>query len=259
MRRLFLLVLLFWTFSLSAQELLMSGVNQGESLYIRNPYLADSGRFCVSDIYINGKKTKANLKLTAINVPFDGIQIFSPVVIRVKHDTLCKPRIVNPDAIVYHSSFKFDSVTVNDTLLHWYTKGDALGGKYEVEQLHNGLWNVVKEQPAKGKFNGARYAYFPEHYSGGNKYRVKYILPDGRYIYSFEQEVLYYPELITFSPKSVTEGITLSRAARYEILDSRGDVILQGQGKYIPLRLLRPGDYGIMIEGQEFAESFVKK
>ena len=257
MKRVVPFVLLLMSLGVSGQELSMTGVYKGESLYIKNPYLADKGQFCVNAVYVNGTKTTANLQLTAINIPFRGVQIFSPVKVLIHHDTLCQPRIVNPDAINYHSSFKFDSVTVNDTTVHWYTKGDAVGGKYVVEQMHNGLWNELKELPAKGKFHGARYVYFPEHYEGGNKYRIRYHLPDGRYQYSYEEEHIFYPQPVTFSPRSVTDAITLSRACSYEILDSNGDVILQGTGKVIPLRRLQPGDYGIVLEGQ--AESFIKK
>ncbi|MFY0627275.1 MAG: hypothetical protein JXR07_13325 [Reichenbachiella sp.] len=241
----------------SGQEINLTGVFIGKGLYIQNPYNADSGQFCIQEIKINDKDAKANLRLTAINIPFTGFDLYTPVSVSIIHGDSCKPRIVNPDAILYHSAFKFDSLVINDSIMHWYTKGDKAGAKYFIEKLDVDRWDVVKELRSKGRFQGAQYVYFPEHDDGGNKYRIKYKLPNGRYLYSMELEHYHYPEGVSFSPRVVKDVINLSRIARYEIMNIDGEVILQGESKKIPLRLLAPGNYSIIIEGDE--DTFIKK
>lgn len=252
------LIFLIWMVSQTCfgQELLLSGVYKGEGLYIQNPYDADSGQFCVQSIFINGKKTQTNLSLTAVRLAFRGIDLYTPVSVKVVHGDSCKPKIVNPEAILYHSNFKFDSLVLNDSIMHWYTKGDRRDGVFKIEKLSGEYWDVVKTLRSKGRFQGAQYVFFPEHDEGGNKYRIKYELPEGRYLYSVEMEHYHYPEGVTFSPRVVTDKMIFSREASYEIF--RGEEsILKGKAKEIPLRLLPPGDYSIVIEGEE--DTFVKK
>ena len=115
---------------------------------------------------------------------------------------------------------------------------------------------MLKVIPSKGLFNGAAYVYYPQYSEGGNKYRIKYELSSGRYLYSMEMEHDHYPQQIFFSPRVVTDQMTFSQEADYEIL-RQGKVILSGRAKSIPLRRLPPGDYAIVLDGK--ADTFVKK
>lgn len=240
-----------------AQEIVLTGVNKGEAVYVKNPYVISKAGFCVQSIFVNGKKSNANVNLTAIRLNLDEVELYSPVHIQVMHADSCQPRIVNPEAVLYYSSFKFDSLVMRDSVLHWYTKGDRRDGKFIIEKLKNQYWDEVQVVRPKGRFNGATYAYIPELADGGNKFRIKYELPDGRFLYSEEIEYYYYPQGVTFSPKVVTNMMYFSREARYEIMNSSGEIILQGTAKEIPLRRLEPGDYSINLEGE--LDTFVKK
>lgn len=245
-----------WTFA-HGQETAITGVFKGQSLYVQNPYDRTSNEFCINRIHINSRLVDINLRLSALKLNFKSIDLFTPVSVKIDHKESCKPKIINPEAILFHSSFKFDSLFLNDSILTWTTKGDRHEGNFTVEQLRGDFWDPVEKLRAKGIFEGTQYVYFPVHHDGGNKYRIKYSLPNGRFLYSKEMEFVYYPEPVTFSPKVVQDRITLSRNAEYEIMNSGGDVILRGQAKEIPLRRLKPGDYFIHIEGM--SESFVKK
>lgn len=261
MRNIIILLILIAPNLVSAQTdtTSITGVYKGHPLYIQNKYDVKYDEFCIEEVYVNNKVRRLNLNLSAIKLNFKGVDLFTPVSVRVIHGDSCTVRFVNPDAILYHSSFKFDSLSLNDSIMHWYTKGDRRDGLFIVEKLQNeDYWEEVKRIRAKGRFDGAQYVYFPEHEAGGNKYRIRYELPNGRFLYSKELEFSFYPEPITFSPKVVQDEIILSRSSVYEILDSGGNVILRGQGDEIPLRLLKPGDYSIVLEGQT-AETFIKK
>lgn len=256
-RKFLLIVILFSQFTVKGQETALTGVYQGNSLYIKNPYDAATDQFCIESISINKKEIDLDLKLSAIKLNFKNVDLFTPVAVKIRHKEGCKPRFINPESILFHSSFKFDSLFITDSLLMWRTKGDSREGVYLVEKLADSYWDEVSTVNAKGDFEGADYVYFPSYDEGGNKYRIKYSLPNGRFLYSQELEIYHYNEPITFSPKSVTDKITLSRHSDFEIMDAEGNVILSGSGREIPLRRLKKGDYRIYLEG--YSDTFIKK
>lgn len=252
---LFLLVLITWT--VSAQETALTGVFKGHSLYVQNPYNKDSAEFCVNDIVVNDKVVNLNLKLSALKLNFDKVELFSPVAVVINHKKYCTPRIVNPEAILYHSSFKFDSLFINDSLLTWHSKGDKRNGIFKIERLEDDYWETLTRIRAKGYFDGAQYVFFPEHKPEGNIYRIKYELPNGRYLYSEEMEHFQFPDEISFSPKNVEDVITLSQKAPYIITNEYGKEIMKGNAKTIPVGMLKPGEYNIEIEGN--SDTFTKQ
>ncbi len=252
------LIFIMWGFGeVLAQETVLTGVYQGNSLYIKNPYDAASDSFCIESISINKKNIQTDFKLSAIKLNFKDVGLFTPVVVKIKHKENCKPRFINPEAIRFHSSFKFDSLAITDSLIQWHTKGDSREGNYILEKLQGDYWQEITTIQAKGDFEGANYIYFPDYTEGGNKFRIKYTLPDGRYLYSSEMEVFFYKEPITFTPKSVTDKITLSRHSEFQIMNAEGEVILSGAGRVIPLRRLKKGDYTIYLDG--YTDNFIKK
>ncbi len=237
-------------------DLKMTGVFQGESLYVQNPYYSEISEFCVREVRVNKKRVNLNYQLSALKIDFTGVSMNSPVYIDVNHMAQCAPRIVNPLAIYYHSNFKYTKLLLNDSILYWETKGDSPEGKYHVEQLNGDYWAEVDVIDSKGVFEGTSYDFAPFHLSGSNKFRIKYQLPSGRYLYSDELEYVYYKEPITFNIAS--NRMIFSIATEYEILDSKGNTVIQGEGKEIPLRLMKPGEYVIFFDGGR-SESFVKK
>lgn len=253
----FLILLVLSTLTVSAQETALTGVFKGHSLYVQNPYNKDSAEFCINEILVNEKKVNVNLRLSALKINFKGVELFSPVAVQVKHKDYCKPKIVNPEAVLYHSSFKFDSLFLNDSLLTWHTKGDKRGGIFKIERLEDDYWEVLTRLRAKGYFEGAEYVFFPEHKADGNIYRIKYELPNGRFLYSQEMEFFHFPDNITFSPKEVTNEIRLSQKAPYIITNEYGKELMKGIAKVIPVAVLKPGEYFIEIDGNN--ESFTKQ
>jgi hypothetical protein len=256
MKRILLFLLVLTSLPILAQETGLTGVFKGHSLYIQNSYNKDSGEFCINEIYVNEKSVNLNLKLSALKVNFERVELFSPVSVKVIHKVYCSPKIVNPEAVLYHSSFKFDSLFLNDSLLTWHSKGDRRNGVFKIERLDDEYWETLTRIRAKGYFDGAQYVYFPEHKAEGNIYRIKYELPNGRYLYSEEMEHFQFPDDVSFSPKEVEDVITLSQKAPYIITNEYGKEIMKGNSKIIPVGMLKPGEYNIEIEGNN--DTFTK-
>lgn len=244
----------FWA---KAQEVAITGVFQGKPLFVQNPLSEGIDVFCVRGIYLNGRELAINLKRSALEIDFNGLDLYTPVSIRIMHDTICAPKIVNPQAIFWHSSFRFNSITFSEEEIRWTTRGERERALYIVEKLNGEEWMELTQLPSEGQFAASEYSYFPELSEGSNKFRVRYEASASNYLYSDEVEVVFYKEPITFSPKVVSDKMTLSRASPFEILNEREEVILTGNAKEIPLRLLKPGNYYIILDG--YKESFVKK
>ncbi len=231
----------------------LAGVFQGEPIYIKNPYNRETRQFCVADVYLNGSRLDLNYQLSALRVTFEGTDLFTPVSIRVVHrDSVCTSEIVNPLAVLFHSSYKFLNVYAADSGVYWTTEGEREVGTYLVEKLQNGIWVDEAEIPSKGKFESASYVHYPFYEVGPNKYRIKYDFGSGnRYLYSEEIEYQHYLDPVTFQPAVTNNRVYLSRSAYYEVFDAKGDMILSGTGTEIDIRFIRPGSYVVYFDNQQ--------
>lgn len=229
------------------------GVYQGKTLFIQNPYNPESRQFCISGIKINNRKLTINTQMSAIKLDFEELDTFTPVVIEIHHrDSLCKPVILNPDAISFHSTFSFREIFMSDSALLWKATGDHQQGKYILEKYQNGIWLERDTIHSSGKFEASQYIYYPHIDIGPNKYRVKYLFPNSdRYLYSREVDFHYYPDPVTFKPYKAVDYIHLSRSASYEIYDGGSNLVLTGSGIKIDVSDLPVGNYVIYFDGSD--------
>lgn len=238
------------------------GVYQGKTLFIQNPYNAVKRAYCLKQIMLNNNPLSLNYQLSAIKLDFEEYDLYTPITVTIWYaDTLCIPVIINPDAILFHTIFRFSDASLTDTSLTWSTKGERGIGAFEIEKLKNGTWNTQEIVKAKGIYEGANYFYLPKLEEGANKYRVKYHFPEGSrvdHLYSMEMDHDYYPEPIDFNPKSVKTRMYLSRYASYEIFNAKNELILTGEGLEIDLTKLRRGRYSIYFNGKD-PGTFVKE
>ena len=235
-------------------ETYLAGVYQGKTLFIQNPFKKEERVFCIREIRINERSLNINYNLSAIMLDFEGHDLYTPVKIRIIHaDTLCKPVIINPEAVLFHTIFRFLPIQLTDSALVWSTKGERGQGNFEVQHLRGGVWEVREIIKATGKYEGAEYLHQPDLEEGANKYRVRYNFPQEsrtEYLYSPEVELEYYPERIEFSPKSVKTHLYLSRTSHYEIYDQGNNLVQEGQGREVDVSELRKGRYVIYFKGR---------
>ena len=248
--------------SSSQLETNLAGVYQGETLFIQNPFNRVSSSFCIQEILINNKSLNINYDLSALQVDFKDFDLFTPVKIKIVHaDTSCYPSIINPQAVLFHTIFRFSNAQLTDSILSWSTKGEKGVGSFEVEHLNDAYWEVLEVIEATGDYSGAGYAFYPSLKEGANKYRVRYNFPEGsriKYLYSQELELEYYPDKIEFSPKSAKTHLYFSRTSYYEIYDQGNNLVLEGKGKEADVSELRRGRYVIYFDGS-FPRGFFKE
>lgn len=261
------LLFLLATFSIQAQEsnkleTNLAGVFQEKTLFIQNPYNRLTKEFCVQEVQINGKSVDMNYNLSALKLDFDRFDTFTPVKIKVLHkDSLCTPIIINPEAVLFHTIFRFAEISLSDSALYWFTKGERGIGQFEIEKLYNGIWVDQEVMEATGTYEGQAYVHYPKLEEGSNKFRVKYNFPSGSriaHLYSQEIEFEFYPERVEFKPKSAKTRLYLSRSTHYEIYDKGNTLVLEGQGSEIDVTVLRRGNYVIYFDGRD-PGSFIKE
>lgn len=245
------------TIPLFGQELQVTGVYQGKSIFVQNPLFVERSESCVTRITVNNVPLRLDYKSSALEVSFIEKELYVPVTVVIRHQPDCTPKILNEDAIRFHSAFSFTQLSLNDTALYWKTKGERMNSKFTVEKLFFDGWEYDQELASEGKFEGGEYAVFPDLKEGVNKFRIKYEVPSAdRYLFSEELEHVYYPEPIRIFPLTVTRTLNISRVADYEISTPEGYTILTGRGKVIELERLRRGEYFITVENT--IEKFTK-
>lgn len=262
----FALVVLISTFTFSqtdtGAETNLAGVYQGKTLFIQNPFDKNDRKFCIERIFINENELNINYRVSALKIDFSGYDLFTPIKIRLVHkDTLCIPTIINPEAVLFHTIFRFVDVSLTDSALVWNTKGESGVGEFEIEKLYNGIWVDQELRPAIGRYEGAEYTYYPNMEEGANKYRIRYNFPPGsrvKYLYSREVDFDHYPEPVEFTPKSAKTKLYLSRSTHYEIYNAGRKLVLEGQGKTIDVTVLRQGQYVIYFNGKD-PGTFIKE
>lgn len=228
-----------------------AGVYKGRPIFIQNSFDPELKEFCISEIQVNGREIAFNRKMSAIKIDFNGIDLYTPITIRILHKESCQPIIINPDAINFHSIFSFERISLTDSTLVWNSLGEKETGTFVIEKIDLGIWQEEKVISASGKFEGERYTHYPKINEGSNKYRIKYIFPDDSYIYSKEIDFHFYPEPVTLTPQKTKKMIFFSRSASYKIYDPGNKVILEGSGTDVDVSSLPTGGYVIYFNEED--------
>ena len=235
----------------------MTGEYQGKNIYVQNPLSQDRINFCTSEVYLNEKLVNTAPKTSAFEIDLSHLNVGGPVFIKIVHKEGCKPKVINPQVIRSKSKFQFLNVNADALSIHWSTVGELPYGKYFLEHYRNKKWVIINTTTGKGSFDANQYNIQPEHHTGDNKYRIKYVQNNGKIFFSQVFDFFNDVEPISFFPTMVVDKITLSRASDYAVVDSYGNRITEGKGSEIQLANLKAGLYFLYIDNRE--EKFVKK
>jgi hypothetical protein len=246
-------IILFLSFSAFA-DLELSGIYQGKNLYVQNPYTPDMKSYCTQEVYVNDIKMMQAVSASAFEIDLSFLTINAPVRIRITHRSDCSPKILNPGVVQVKTNFSFSAVNIEDKLVSWSAKNEKPKGRYFIERFEFNHWRTISEIYSQNK---DRYESQILHNSGLNRYRIRYVEDNGNSNYSDVIEYQSKQETITFYPKRVTDFLTLSRDADYEILDKFGNVIKRGHKKEIDLSQLHTEVYYLNVDNRTF--KFFKK
>lgn len=238
-------------------EYTMTGEYQGKNIYVQNPLSSDKINFCTAQVFLNERLVNSSPKTSAFEIDLSKLEIGGPVFIKIVHKEDCTPKVINPQVIRSKSKFQFLNVNADALSVHWSTIGELPYGKFFLEHYRNRKWINIETISGKGSFDANQYDIQPEHHTGDNKYRIKYVQSDGKIFFSQIFDYFYDVEPISFFPTLVVDKITLSRATDYSVVDSYGNKVTSGKGTEIQLNNLKAGLYFLYVDNRE--EKFVKK
>jgi len=238
-------------------EYTMTGEYQGKNIYVQNPLSKDKINFCTNEVYLNERLISNSPKTSAYEIDLSDLEIGGPIFIKIVHKEGCTPKVINPQVIRSKSKFQFLNVNADALSIHWSTIGELPYGKFFLEHYRNREWIIIETISGKGSFDANQYDITPEHHTGDNKYRIKYVQSNGKIFFSQVFEYFNDVEPISFFPTLVVDKITLSRASDYAVVDSYGNQITKGKGAEIDLDNLKAGLYFLYVDNRE--EKFVKK
>ena len=240
----------------------LRGIYQGENVFIQNPLYdpmnalsSDRVQFCIEQITVNGTVVYNYPKQSAIEVDLGSLALSTSVRIVVTYAVGCLPVCLNPEALKPGARFRFVQVYSREDTLCFETVGEESQASYFIERLIGVDWERLNEVPSQQK-KKSLYCLNLDYYQGPNQLRICYESPN-RQVCSSSVEIWYTKPPITFSPEVVVDKMVLSEETDFEILDAERNVILQGHARVLQLRLLKSGEYFIVLDGEEYL--FFKK
>ncbi len=248
---------------LAESELKISGIYQGENLYVMNPFSPTGAGFCIFEVTINGQISTDEIASNAFEIDLSvyGFSLGQPVDIVIKHHEGCTPQILNPEVLKPKSTFNTESIQVSkDGVLTWITTGEIGSLIFAVEQFKWNKWVIIASVDGKGTPGINNYTAKVHFTSGINKFRVKQIDYTKKARYS---DVVTYKNLappVTFKPGNgmkTSKLIEFSANTDYEIYDYYGQLKTKGYGKQVDVSTYSTGTYFLNYDNK--TETFEKK
>jgi len=237
--------------------MILNGIYQGKNLFIRNPLGGGGQGFCIEQVFVNEELVLDNPRISALELDLTRFEINDPLVVKIIHKDDCVPQIINPQVVVFEKKFQFLSLAAEENQITWITVSEMESGSFSIQKFSDPDWVDLDTVKGKGSFAENQYYLEVTHDWGMNNYRVKWEQSNGSSVLSTEIEFLKEKPPIGFSPKYVSDKLTISEKVFYEIFDEEGNQITKGTGRVVKLKKLPPGTYFIYLEGNK--EVFYKK
>ena len=251
MRQLFgaLFILIITSNVVLAQEITVSGIYQGENLFVMNPFAATGVGFCVYEVNVNGQVTTDEINSSAFEIDLSAyqLQIGDKVTVVIKHKDGCTPKVLNQEVLQSKSTFKIIDIAVDrkNNLLKWSASNEKGALPYLVEQFKWKKWVNIGTVMGKGAATTNNYSIEINPHSGINKFRVKQIDYSQKPRYSPEATYRSLDPEVTFSPEKPKNEIKFSAITNYEIYDFYGRLVSKGRGQTVDITKYKKGDYFI--------------
>jgi len=256
MRYFIILIFLFiQTFSY-AQEIVLSGYYNGINLFVQNPKIGED-QYCITNIVVNGRRASPLKQNSSFDIEMSFVEIGAPVEVRIQYHRECTPRVLNGDVIKKRNPFRFVFIKVTDSDIKWSSKGERKYGKYFVRRFNKNHWNTMHAINCKNDNGTVEYDHPIRHFSGENKYQIKYLDSSGKSYYSDTVTYSISKPPVTFSPGKVKKELTFSRKIQYRIMDISGKVLKSGFSDVVDCKNLETGIYYVAFENQ--IRQFTKK
>lgn len=244
-------------------EINISGIYQGENLYVMNPFAPSGVGFCIYEVLVNGQISTDEIGSSAFEIDLSlyGLALGESVNIVIKYSDGCVPKILNPEVLKPKSTFSVESINVNKTgKLTWITSGEVGALPFYVEQFKWNKWVRIGTAQGKGTTGIHNYSLSVHFNTGINKFRVKQVDYTNKPKYSQAITYKHLSAAITFRPGNggkTSKEITFSAPTNYEIYDYYGQLKKKGYGSKVDVSSYKAGTYFLNYDNK--TETFDKK
>lgn len=265
-KKVLFLIIAFFSLHLSLfanKELLISGIYQGENLFVVNPFSPNGVGFCVSEVLVNGQMSTDEIQSSAFEIDLSlyGLEIGSKLDIVIKYKENCSPEILNIEAVSPKTTFEIKSINLDKKgNLTWTTTNENGSLPYIVEQKKWSKWVRVTKIEGEGNKTINRYTCKVSFHSGENIFRVRQTDATRQSRVSQEVKLTALIPAVTFQPGNngkTKDYITFSAETNYEIFDYYGKLMTRGKDKKVDVRKIPKGKYFINYDNK--TETFIKK
>ncbi|MBO9700097.1 MAG: hypothetical protein J7604_07785 [Sporocytophaga sp.] len=247
MIRLLLITLGILLYTQTQAQVTIKGKYEGTNLYFTNPYSNDSfDTFCTDSVFVNEKTTLDYIHMSAFEVDLSHLAMHDTFQVKVFHKKSCKPRLLNRNTCPHIKSFWFKSLEIKRDSLFW-TCSIIPKGKFQIERFDYNRWVNHKEVKAS---DAAKYSSLVKHYSGLNKYRIKFLQENGEVIYSSVVEV--FSETPNLKVQTINKELLFSHEIDFEILNAYGNRLLKGSSSTVDLSFLSDGIYYLNADNNTY-------
>ncbi len=231
------------------QRIELRGIHKGEPIFLINPFLGGGKAFCIDSILVNGTNIGVPVDQATIELQLDMMDIAckDSVLVTIYHQDSCQPRILGPEVASPKLRVHFDSVSI-DSLgrLRWSTSNDYLPGSYEVEHFRWNQWVRVPEVKVASMGlpcdQSHEYEVKVMLFAGEHKFRIRKQV-SGRYRVSEVVQISRPEKEITYEYHPTKKQVLFNAPTLYQILDFKGNMLVQGAGSQIDLSIFRKGKY----------------
>jgi len=258
----FFLIVLQINKSFADNYLEISGIYQGENLYVMNPFTPIGIGFCIYEITINEQISTDEINSSAFEIDLSSynLEIGNSVKIVIKYKNDCSPTVINAEVLKPRATFVCANLVIGkDGTMKWTTTEERGELPFIIEQFKWNKWVKVTEVTGKGTSQKNSYSCKVEFTSGQNKFRIKQIDYTNKPRYSSDVTFNNLAAKVTFAPgdgKQTSSKITFSAKTSYEIYDNFGNLKLKGNDISIDISKLAVGIYFINYDNT--TETFEK-
>lgn len=241
------------------QHIELNGQYNGENLYVLNSSNND-GAICVTGILVNNKKAddEYNSSSFEIDLSQHGLEVGTPVSIKISHKTGCIPKIINPEAIKIKNNFIFKMIDVDRRgTLHWLIEGDPGDDPFVIEQYRWNKWVKVGEVEVQDTVTHNSYSFEIIPHQGENLFRVVQRDDHGNTICSQEEKYRTIVKEIFLLSDKVKDELEFTSETLYEVYTYEGELVMSGFDSAVDVSSLADGEYWVNYDNK--TEIFVKK
>ncbi len=258
-----LIILLGSLSAFADDQITVSGIYQGENLYIMNPFAPSGAGFCIFEVLVNGETSTDEIASSAFEIDFSiyNLKLGDPIEVVIKHRDGCTPQVLNPEVLMPKSTFIIENISLNKNgTLSWITSGEVGAMPFYVEQLKWNKWVRIATINGKGTSGINNYSAKVNFVSGTNKFRVKQVDYTKKPRYSSVVEYRNPMPPVTFKPGNgmkTASTVKFSASTNYEIYNYYGQLVKKGFGSEVDVSSYKAGTYFLNYDNK--SESFEKK